>query len=145
MWGNFLNNLEIQIQIQIYPNSNKKAHMCILARLGLVDQCEWLSYKSHQFENKLSCNNRQLPRQNGIWMKLWLKVSIIICRYATRFFLEIPPCAHHVIFINEFVLLIKIHPFYEVNSFIRKWQANVGISNIFLLDHFSPSFLVQKC
>ena len=34
---------------------------------------------------------------------------------------EIPPCAHHVIFITEFVLLTKTPPFYEVNSFNRKW------------------------
>ena len=34
---------------------------------------------------------------------------------------EIPPCTHHVIFITESVLLIKIPPFYEVNSFNRKW------------------------
>ena len=67
---------------------------------------------------------------------MWLKVSIVICRYATRFFLEIPPCAHHVIFITEFVLLIKIPPFYEVNSINRKWQAHVGISKIIILDRF---------
>ena len=48
---------------------------------------------------------------------LWLKVSFIICRYATRIFLEIPPCAHHIIVTTEFVLLIKAAPFYEVNSF----------------------------
>ena len=41
---------------------------------------------------------------------------------------EIPPCAHHVIFITEFVLLIKNPPFYEVNSFTRKWLAHGGIS-----------------
>ena len=35
------------------------------------------------------------------------------------FFSEIPPCAHHVIFVTEFVLLIKIPPFYEVNSLIE--------------------------
>ena len=34
------------------------------------------------------------------------------------FFLEIPPCANHVIFITEFALLIKTPPYYEVNSFI---------------------------
>ena len=39
-------------------------------------------------------------------------------------FLEIPPGAHHVIFITEIVLLIKISPFYEVNSFSRKWQVH---------------------
>jgi hypothetical protein len=58
---------------------------------------------------------------------------------------EISPCAHHVIFITEFVLLIKNPPFYEVNSFNRKWGAHGGIPKIFFLDHFSPSFLGQKC
>ena len=77
---------------------------------------------------------------------LWLKVSFIVCRYATRFFLEIPPCAHDVIFITEFVLLIKIPPFDEVNSFNRKWQAHGGISKYFFYTyHFSPSFLGRKC
>ena len=58
------------------------------------------------------------------------------------FFLE---CANYAIFITEFVLLIKTPPFYEVNSFNRKWQAHGGISKIFFLDHFPPSFLGQKC
>ena len=44
---------------------------------------------------------------------------------------EIPPYAHHVIFITEFVLLIKIPPFYEVNLFDRKWFAHGGISKYF--------------
>ena len=43
---------------------------------------------------------------------------------------EIPPCAHYVISITEFILLIKIPPLYEVNSFNRKWQAHGGISKI---------------
>ena len=51
----------------------------------------------------------------------------------------------HVILITEFVLLIKIPPFNEVNSFNRKWQVHGGISKIFLLYHFSPSFFGQKC
>ena len=42
--------------------------------------------------------------------------------------LEIPPCTPHVIFITEFVLLIKTPLFYEVNSFNRKWFAHEGIS-----------------
>jgi hypothetical protein len=76
---------------------------------------------------------------------LWLKVSFIICRYATRFVFEIPPCAHPVIFVTEFVILIKTPPLFEVNSFNRKWLVHGGISKIFFLDHFSPSFLGQKC
>ena len=64
---------------------------------------------------------------------------MLIC---TRIILEIPPCARHVIFI---CLFFKIPPFYEVNSLNRKWQGHGGISEIFLLDHFSPSFLGQKC
>ena len=41
---------------------------------------------------------------------------------------EIPPRAHHVIFITEFVLLIKNPLFCEANSFNRKWLAHGGIS-----------------
>jgi hypothetical protein len=76
---------------------------------------------------------------------LWLKVSFNICIYAKRIFLEIPPWAHHVIFFTEFVLLIKTPPFYEVNSFNRKWLAHGQISKIFFLDPFSPSFLGHNC
>ena len=47
--------------------------------------------------------------------------------YRKKYF-EIPPCAHQVIFITEFVLLIKTPLFYEVNSFNRKWLAHEGIS-----------------
>jgi hypothetical protein len=65
-------------------------------------------------------------------------------KWSRKNIFEIPPCAHHVIFITEYVLLIKIPPFYEVNSFHRKCQAHVGISKIFFLDHFSPSFLGQN-
>ena len=49
-----------------------------------------------------------------------------------------------VIFITEFVLLIKTPPFYEANSFNRKWLVHGGISKIFFLDHFSSAFLEQK-
>ena len=57
---------------------------------------------------------------------------------------EIPPFAHHVIFITEFVLLFKIPPFYEVNSFNRKWLVHGGISKIFFLDYLSPSFFQAR-
>ena len=69
----------------------------------------------------------------------------MMVKWSRKIIFEIPPCAHHVIFITEFLLLIKIPPFYEVNSFNRKWQAHGGISKIFFLDHFSPSLLAQKC
>ena len=55
-------------------------------------------------------------------------LSYVDCRYATRIFLKIPPCAQHVIFITEFVLLIKTPPFYKVNSFNRKWLGHGGFS-----------------
>ena len=42
-------------------------------------------------------------------------------KWSRKNIFEIPPCAHHVIFITEFVLLTKNTPFYEVNSFNRKW------------------------
>ena len=74
-----------------------------------------------------------------------LKFQLSYVDMPQEFFWEISPCAHHVIFITEFVLLIKIPPFYEVNLFNRKRQVHGGISKIFFLDHFSPSFLGQKC
>ena len=39
-----------------------------------------------------------------------------------KIFFEILLCAHHVIFITEFVLLTKTPTFYEVNSFIENGE-----------------------
>jgi hypothetical protein len=88
----------------------------------------------------VSHSNVTWPVKMEYGWNLWLKVSIIICRYATRTFLVIPQCADHVIFITAFVLLIKIPPFYEVNSLNRKWQAHGGISKIFTII-FKPEVL----
>ena len=49
-------------------------------------------------------------------------------KWSRKNIFEIPPCAHHVIFITEFVVLIKTPLFYEVNSFNRKWLAHGGNS-----------------
>ena len=49
-----------------------------------------------------------------------LKFHLSYADMPQEFFLEIPPCANHVIFVTEFVLLIKTPPFYEVDSFNRK-------------------------
>ena len=51
----------------------------------------------------------------------------LMVKWSRKNISEIPPCAHHVIFITEFVLLIKTPLFYKVNSFNRKWLAH-GIS-----------------
>jgi hypothetical protein len=64
--------------------------------------------------------------------------------YITTIFIEIHPCAKEVNIINEFVLLIKTPPFYEVYSFNRRWLVHGGLSKKFFLDHFSPSFLGQR-
>ena len=53
-----------------------------------------------------------------------LKFHLSYVDMPQEFFLEIPPWAHHIIFIIEFVLLIKTSLFYEVNSFNRKWLAH---------------------
>ena len=61
------------------------------------------------------------PRHNGICVKFynfWCKNDGE--KLSRKNIFEIPPCTHHVIFITEFVLLTK-NPFYEVNSFNRKW------------------------
>jgi hypothetical protein len=70
---------------------------------------------------------------------------MVVKKWSRKNIFQIRPCAYRVIFITEFVLLIKITPFYEVNTFNRKWLEHGGISKIFFLDHFSPSFLGQKC
>jgi hypothetical protein len=69
-------------------------------------------------------------------------LGFLNCTYITKVFIEIPPCAKKVIFITEFVFLDLYPHFYEVNQGSEK---GLGISNIFFLDHFSPSFLGQKC
>ena len=43
-----------------------------------------------------------------------------MCTYATKMFIEIPPCAKKVIFSTEFVLLDLNPPFYEVNQEVWK-------------------------
>ena len=47
-------------------------------------------------------------------------------KWSRKNIFEIPPCAHHVILITELVLLTT-PPFYEVNSFDRKWCLHGGI------------------
>ena len=59
-----------------------------------------------------------------------IRVKLIRVNQGLGVFLA-PPCAHHVIFITEFVLLTNTPPFHEVNSFNRKWLANGGISKIY--------------
>ena len=39
---------------------------------------------------------------------------------------------------------IKTPPFYEVNSFNRKWLEHGGISKMFFLNHFSPKFKARN-
>jgi hypothetical protein len=73
-----------------------------------------------------------------------LKIFSIICTYNTKKIIETPPCALKVLFITEFAISCKRPHFYEVKLIRRKWLAHGGISKIFFLDHFSPSFLGQK-
>ena len=54
-------------------------------------------------------------------------VSPVKMEYVTKKYFW-PKYAHHVIFITEFVLLIKTPPFYGVNSFNGKWLVHGGIS-----------------
>ena len=59
-------------------------------------------------------------------------------------FFEIPPCGNMAIFVTEFVIWCKNPPFREVKWIRRKGLLHEGISKIFFLDHFLPSFLGQK-
>ena len=60
-----------------------------------------------------------------------------------RIFFEIPPCRNMAIFVTQFVIWCKNPPFC-VKWIRRKGLLHKGISKIFFLDHFSPSFLGQK-
>ena len=56
------------------------------------------------------------PGQNGIWVKYWhFWPKNDGEKWSRKNTFEIPTCAHHAIFINELVLLIKTPLFYEVN------------------------------
>jgi hypothetical protein len=52
------------------------------------------------------------------WVAGFSVIPAIIAFGFRKNVFEIPPCTHHVIFITEFVLLIKTPLFYEVNSFL---------------------------
>jgi len=58
-----------------------------------------------------------------------------------KYIFEIPSCGRYLIFVTEFVVLGKNLYIYEVkkNDFLHG-----GVSKLFFLDHFSPSFLGQK-
>ena len=49
-----------------------------------------------------------------------VKHSFMTCRYITKSFIEIPPCAKKVIFIIEFAIWCKNPPFYEVRKNFQK-------------------------
>ena len=58
-----------------------------------------------------------------------------------KYIFEIPPCGRYVIFVTEFVVLGKKLPMkYGKNNFLHG-----GISKMFVLAHFSPSFSGQNC
>ena len=70
----------------------------------------------------------------------WIRSS----KYGKKNISDFPPCGKRVIFVTEFVIFCKTPPFCEVKWIRRKWLPHWGISKIFFLDHFSPSFLGQK-
>ena len=66
------------------------------------------------------------------------------CTYGKKNISDFPPCGKMVIVVTEFVIFCKTRPFYEIKWIRRKWLPDGGISKIFFLDLFSPSFLDQK-
>ena len=75
---------------------------------------------------------------------LWLKVSFIVGTFITKPFIKIPPWANKVICINEFVILCKSPPFYEVKWMKRKWLAHGGISKYFFFTTFHRHFSAKN-
>ena len=57
--------------------------------------------------------------------------KIDVEKWSRKNVFEIPQCAQQVIFITEFVPLIKTPLFNEINSFNRKWLAHGGIKKYF--------------
>ena len=52
----------------------------------------------------------------------------MMCRYSTKIFIEIPPCAKKVIFSTKFVLLVLNPHFYEVNQ--EGWKRPCAWRNL---------------
>ena len=78
-------------------------------------------YLNTQYTAVYDKSDQCVPGQNGIWVKFqyfWPKNDGE--KWSRKNIFEIPPCAHHVIFITKFVLLTKTPPFNEVKSFNRK-------------------------
>ena len=70
-------------------------------------------------------SNHYLPDQIGIWVKFYhFLPKNDDEKWSRKNIFEIPSCAHHVIFIIEFVLLTKAPPFYEVNMGIICKKVN---------------------
>ena len=92
-----------------------------LTRLNLLIYTSFLHSKWNLYQKYNFC-----PKNDG---EKWHRKNIF----------EIPACAHRVIFITEFVLLTINPPFYEVNSFNRKWWAHGGISKTFFNQMIDPS------
>ena len=73
-------------------------------------------------EKKLS-EKKKLPSSAQYKLRMWQKIIFLPKndgeKWSRKNIFEIPPCAHHVIFITEFVLLIKTPPFYNVKSYNR--------------------------
>ena len=70
----------------------------------------------------------------------------MICRYTTKSFVEIPPCAKKVIFITEFAIWCKNPPFYEVKKIFRKrlcaWRNfKINFSRLLFIIIFSTKIL----
>ena len=94
-------NLDLQSWQLFSGKLTRKKKLCKPSK-EVVKSRQHFQHLTHIFKRTL--DPLQSPDQ------LWLKLPNIVPNYN---FFEIPlwPCTHHVIFITEFVLLIKTPPF----------------------------------
>ena len=93
-----------------------------------------LSWNNFPFFSK---NSGDINTQYSIWqIQLWSPVKMEYGwnfsisglnheKWSRKNIFEIPPCAHNVIFITEFVLLIKISPIFHFDRGHQSWICHI--------------------
>ena len=89
----------------------------------------------------LSKSRRRLFKTNVVMSDY---TNFMICRYTTKSFIEIPPCAKKVIFITEFGIWWQNPSFYEVKKVFQKRLCAWRNLKIIFSRPFSSSFLGRK-
>ena len=107
-----MNCLEPEIQ-EVMPRPPQQLVQPVLGTIHILHKCQKMSKRSKKVLKSPKTIRPALTQSKWNMDEVFSSkfyLSYVDCRYATNLFLEIPPCTHHVIFINEFVLSIKTPP-----------------------------------